>query len=721
MSWGRGRKEVSSDDIGHIVDVVLADSNYSGGRYNSSGIMNHTFEALKEVFPYVRSTNPGSREKLRAFLEAPGGKQFVIDIESTSSLSLYHLESRPLAYGILKDFAAKIADECKAELYVTLKACDETRKHAFYTFICQEVLRPNPSGQPDPALSRVCIDLIKTFNSFPYTHLLAHAFYGNQAATALQLGPTPLPGLLNGSKTAAYLRSLVTSLTRGDNTFENLKTLMSATPTQIQFCEQHKMDVEFLMFLIDDKIDQTPPNTSADGTIVVVTLADAEKRKLEKCGKSLAQLETIFALFPRDPSGAQHFLITYQDALFDMNVEMAALFAQDGKAMKEASNSVQGGLPIVVGVLGRAKTRADNDFLLAIFESLDPKHAIKALNVLADKGHHTGISDDQKRAIAIAFQSKGDSSEVKFNFFNAMLKCTFGAPALNAIGTLCNIISNRSKFVEALSSFEETNPLFDPQVIEIFQLLHKKGVSITYDYAVYLARLSYLPEFKGVIALFPENAIRTIFKPDSRKATAREWINAFMLQAVALGEPIYASEVFNLLYQLLSFAEAHALEIGLKRDALLGKEFNLALLGFIQKMKVSFALEPRKFFALQAEILKGIAMILPPISSTTSGGFLSSLFGGSKPISTAPPRIEDGAVTQILDLLDLQWSEGQRRFLPSFASEAQRGAYIEFIQEAKARMALTGQQSFLALEAAPPAPSVTASEEPDPAAKMLEW
>ena len=575
----------------------------------------------------------------------------------------------------------------KTELFRALCNAETLAQLALANLFCYYMLQNGVDGQPDDKLNATCIALINVINTAPNVNAVTQVF--ERMKTFVQ------------GKNLDDYQALLRFLSRNKSDIVNNLWILSekATKAQVDFCVKNNLDVEFLAFLYDNQLDASPQaDPNAGGTVVTLSPAEIERGKLAPCDK-LAAVGAVLSLYPRDLAGAKKFLLENQDALFALNAEMFSLFVTHARA-KEVTDR-----PLFVRVLSQAKTREDNDFILAIFDALDLEQAMKAIAVLGQKSQKS-LSGPQKRCVAVAFASPDANAEVKFQFLEAMFTVNFSPEALNSIARLYNILMDRDVFVKEIKSLKSTDDLLEPRVVDMLETLKSHGLPIDLEYARYLAGLQYLPQFNEVMTLFSDTAIQAIFNRKNTKTLAGDWVKAFMIQARVSQDPELQRKVIQLVFGLWTFAEANAQQIGMKQDDLLGVEFNQHFLTFIGS--IDFEAQPEFRYALLADVKTAIGLIMPASQQPLAigGSSISGLWGRLTSSSTTPLALPAPAMPditqQIFRQLGVNRLEGigtpQARWVFSSPEDLQGfGTWMRRANIRREAGLIEGPQSYLAL------------------------
>jgi hypothetical protein len=678
------RKTMNANDIESLFKTYRPNNEFVShtSNYREPEICSHVF---------LEST----REEVVRFLEAHK-KNLVAHAARLNDHGNYH-DLRVYQNDTIHDALMKIFFFYGKEhaditaFYTAIRGCDSASKVKLATLFCSYVLRRETTGYPSVALSAVCVDLINVINSLQNLEILI-SVYANLE-------------LLLAGKTLVHYQALARFLRRGDDLFNNLLTIHKATKTQIAFCDEKRMNVEFLALLVEREIDRAPQPAAAaaaaGGQLVALSLADLARAKLAPCDR-LAALGMVFDLFPNNPDTVMTFLRDHEASLFGMNTEMYTdVFVRHARK-PEVVDKAQ-----FARALSRQELREDNDFVLAIFAALDLPHSLRALEVLEQKGHKK-LTAPQKQCITVAFRDATANPEDKYNFFVAMFDVNFTPQALIAIGTLYSILINRSDFIAALKSLKPGNKLFadlfiallqmlrskgeqidyayarelsetanfskreieaigrlhdvvidkadfveglkslktgnkllTDTFVELLEILHQKNVSITFAYAKHLATVQCLLQFKDVMRSFPEAGIQAIFDSESVRAKPADWVRAFMIQAQISGDAELQRKEIQLVFHLWTYAEAHANEIGMSRQDLLGSGFDERFVEFLEGVNIDTVPELR--YALLADVSAAVGLLMParatPAALPAPRGMLS-IFGSRTPAALPAPEPE---------------------------------------------------------------------------------
>jgi len=665
---------------------------FSAESYATGTVYNHTFERqyqekavelLREIFPssgegYYNSE--GRKYSVIEFISLVGAREFQKfsdDLEEHNRVLRSKNTLRQMQWAEFISHLPKVSTKNKAGLFKAIYLCgDSLAKFALASMFCRHVLAiDRNTAKPLDAATDTCIKLINLISAMTEPAFLSDPSF-----------PVKFEKLITG-KNLEYFQSFYILLLGQDNDpVANLQIIHQATDAQVQFCVERKMDFDFLVMLVENKIDRRVA-ANAGGQLVAVSPEAAERAKIEACDK-LGAVEAAFALYSNNAKAAMDFFRSQQAQLLALNTEMLGLFT---KYAKEIAN--ENDRKMFLRVLSKAKTHEDNNFNIAIFEALDLPQALQAMKNLDAKSHKS-LSVPQKLCITIAFASKEATSEEKANMFEAIFAVNFPPKALEAIAKLYVILLDRPVFIAALKSLKPNDNLLTGPCIEILELLHKKNVAIDFEYAKHLSTFPYLIQFKEYIEKLSDNEVQAVFNKDSKLAKGREWIRALQVQAQASQNPLLQWGYMKTVFRLWSFAEANALEVGLNRQELLGSDFNEYFCEFL--MSIDLDAEPRLRNALLASVRTSIGLIMPssvaalPSSSSSGvGSRLLSWLGSSsssspRAIEMAPPapNVNLARLFQHLGVLGLDGTGRDWRF----PTEQARLSYANFQREADIEM-----------------------------------
>ncbi len=703
----------SRDEQENRYNEDLLDKTFDLGNHNFyHSIYNHKLVEILKVWFQGKSAN-----ELKTFLAIDGARLRVTFEELTGTS---YTGARAAAYTsnefyeMLKIQGKKCHQSKITELLLALKACTTQEKVVFANFLLGNVLRMSVSNpdRPDIAHSEVAIRLISLFLSQADEALLRKA---SDSVT--------FKALLK-NRTAEYYKTLIAFLEKNGQFIQDLEELLNAQPQLMEFLDTNDLDVSFLTFMQDNKISFVEPVAEVSSrALTVPTIQRSMFGAKLPVSPKLDVVRAVFDVFPNDKLHQQAIVFVLQNKmmLFKLNGPALALFKEhvSGSVINDDK---------FLKVLSKAETQAQIDFLHHLFTYLDQPDAFALVNELADKGLKQ-LTPKQVLHIAGVLQNKEIASKEKCQFCTAMIRNDYTEVVLEGIARLYGVIVDREKLTANLKDFKAGDNLLTLPYIELLEELHRKDITITFEYAKHLASKLYLREFTDVIHLMESQDLRKIFDKNSVNSKVSDWLTGLMLMVQTTRNPVLANKVTNLVLHLWTLAKTQSNDIGLSLSELLTDAFVEHFLKFFQVSLglLNFAANPEYRYAAIADYKK-IASVITLMHShantmlslengsaqTTlaleNKGFFSTLFGGTS--QSSPQALLVAAerrsvlTNSIQRALNINGLDAEMR--PRFSGQDDLKGFVNFMRNANANIAMLEgpQEGYLALMDATGGPTI---------------